>query len=74
MTTPPPRILCQAIVDRSPLASDRWIVTVQGRKPHDALRTYCIRAQSDTIAAQEGIARFVAEMERTLAHGEPSCQ
>ena len=66
------RVLCQAIVDPHPLAPDRWLVKVEGRPPHDQTRSYCISATSDTIAAQEGIARFVAEMRRGLAHGEPS--
>jgi hypothetical protein len=72
MTGDAQRVLCQAVVDPHPLALDRWLVTVEGKPPHDETRSYCIKATSDTIAAQEGIARFVAEMRRGLAHGEPS--
>lgn len=38
-------------------------VEVWGKEPHDFVRIYQIQATSDTMAAQEGIRRFVAEME-----------
>lgn len=38
-------------------------VEVWGREPHGYVRIYEIQAKSDTIAAQEGIRRFVAEFE-----------
>jgi len=38
-------------------------VEVWGRAPYDYVRHYEIQAQSDTVAAQQGIARFIAEME-----------
>lgn len=46
-------------------------VEVWGQPPYDFVRHYEIMAQSDTIAAQQGIARFVAEME---AMPEPPVQ
>ena len=46
-------------------------VEVWGQDPYDYVRHYEIMAQSDTIAAQQGIARFVAEME---AMPEPPVQ
>ena len=46
-------------------------VEVWGQSPYDYVRHYEIMAQSDTIAAQQGIARFVAEME---AMPEPPVQ
>ncbi len=59
-----PRVLCQATVQ--PMISwfgPRWIVDVIGLAPHDQTRVYTIKAKSDTLAAQEGIRRFCAEME-----------
>jgi hypothetical protein len=38
-------------------------VEVWGREPHDYVRIYEIQAKSDTIAAYEGIQRFIAEVE-----------
>ena len=46
-------------------------VEVWGQSPYDFVRHYEIMAQSDTIAAQQGIARFVEEME---AMPEPPVQ
>ena len=63
------RVLCNAIVDvEQPPAKDgkglgRYRVEVWGREPHDYVRIYQIQAASDTLAAQEGLRRFVAEME-----------
>jgi len=42
---------------------NQWVVEVWGLAPHDYTRRYEIAAKSDTLAAQEGIRRFVAEME-----------
>ncbi len=63
-----PRVLCQATVDSAIgchwlLRGRHWQVTVTGLAPHDQTRVYTIKAKSDTLAAQEGIRRFVAEME-----------
>jgi hypothetical protein len=40
-----------------------WSIEVTGVAPHDRHRVYEIQAVSDTIAAQEGIRRFVEEAE-----------
>ena len=40
-----------------------FAVHVWGLAPYDQTRDYEIPASSDNIAAQEGIRRFVAEME-----------
>lgn len=62
-----PRVLCQAIVDPThpgpTLGSKMWNVTVTGLAPFAETRRYVIPAKSDNVAAQQGIARFVAEME-----------
>jgi hypothetical protein len=61
------RVLANAVVDvlkpSSPVRIGRFKVEVWGKEPHDYVRTYEIMAKSDTIAAQEGIRRFVKEME-----------
>ena len=59
---------CQAIVDLvkpvSVVGGDaEYKVEVWGKEPHDFRRIYAIKAKSDTLAAQEGIRRFVHEME-----------
>lgn len=64
------RVLCNAIVDvEQEPAKDgkglgRYRVEVWGRAPHDYVRIYQISAASDTMAAQEGLRRFVEEMEQ----------
>lgn len=59
-----PRILCNAIADHLRGGSvPLWSITVTGLHPHDHRRVYEIEAKSDTLAAQEGIRRFVEEME-----------
>lgn len=55
------RVLCRAHVDK--VDENQWLVEVFGLEPHDYTRRYEIAAKSDTLAAQEGIRRFVAEME-----------
>lgn len=45
-------------------------VTVWGQAPHDQTRIYEIQAKSETPAAQEGIRRFVAEMEPLPIEGQ----
>jgi hypothetical protein len=61
------QVLASAIVDvitpNSPKRIGNFRVEVWGQGPYDYVRHYEIMAQSDTIAAQEGIRRFVAEME-----------
>lgn len=64
-----PRVLANATCDviYKPAPGEKGLtlysVEVFGRDPHDYVRTYRIRAKTDTIAVQEGIGRFVAEME-----------
>lgn len=41
-------------------------VTVWGREPHDYVRTYDLQAKSDSMAAREGLDRFVDEITRLL--------
>jgi hypothetical protein len=61
------RVLASAVVDvitpNTPRRIGNFRVEVWGQNPHDYVRHYEIMAQSDTVAAQQGIARFVAEME-----------
>jgi hypothetical protein len=60
-------IRAKAIVDilREPSAKGfgKFRVTVWGDFPDDYCRVYTIDAKSDNLAAQEGINRFVAEIE-----------
>lgn len=57
------RILANATVDELRAGSvPLWSVVVWGQPPHDHRRVYDIEAKSDSLAAQEGIARFVEEM------------
>ena len=61
------QVLASATVDvitpNTPVRIGNFRVEVWGQSPYDFVRHYEIMAQSDTIAAQEGIRRFVAEME-----------
>ena len=61
------RILANAAVDvkrePTPKVLGQFSVEVWGQEPHDFVRHYEIQAKSDTIAAQEGLRRFVEEME-----------
>lgn len=70
---PLPRILANAIVDvdkhPTPVALGQFRVEVWGQEPHDYVRTYQISAKSDTLAAQEGLRRFVEEIEALLEKG-----
>lgn len=62
-----PRVLASATVDviRPPMppAAGIFSVKVWGKAPYDQTRIYEIRAKNDTNAAQQGIDRFVKEME-----------
>jgi hypothetical protein len=62
------RVLAKAVVDvvraPTPVTIGAYKVEVWGEPPHDYVRHYEILAKSDTLAAQEGIQRFVEEMER----------
>lgn len=61
------QILANAVVDvikpSTPQKIGLFKVTVWGKPPHDQTRVYEIMAKNDTLAAQQGIARFVREME-----------
>jgi|TARA_R110000868_G_scaffold176318_2_gene413873 hypothetical protein len=61
------RVLASATVDvikpNTPKTIGSFRVEVWGQNPYDYVRHYEIMAQSDTVAAQEGIRRFVDEME-----------
>lgn len=67
------RVLANAVVDvikpATPQTVGNFRVEVWGKEPHDYVRVYEILAKSDTIAAQEGISRFVSEMEAMLVEG-----
>ena len=62
-----PRVLANAVVDvikpSTPVRIGNFRVEVWGKAPYDYVRVYEIMAKTDTMAAQEGIRRFVAEME-----------
>ena len=65
------RILANAVVDvvrpASPVGLGSFKVEVWGKTPHDYARVYTIDAKSDTMAAQEGLRRFVDEVEALIA-------
>lgn len=64
-----PRILCNATAEMLRFGPvPLWSIEVTGVEPHGWRRVYEIEAASDTIAAQEGIRRFVEEAE-ILADG-----
>lgn len=67
------RVLASATVDvveePKPGHDGKFKVLVWGEKPHNYLRTYEISAKTDTMAAQQGIERFVKEMEALLEQG-----
>ena len=62
-------VLANAVVDvvtpATPLKLGVFQVTVWGQPPYDQTRIYEISAKNDTMAAQQGIARFVKEMEQS---------
>ena len=68
-----PRVLASAVVDvikpSTPKTIGHFKVEVWGKAPYDYVRVYEIMAKNDTIAAQEGIRRFVAEMEKLPVEG-----
>ena len=68
------QVLANAIVDvirpSTPKGLGLFRVEVWGKPPYDYTRTYEIQAKSDTLAAQEGIRRFVNEMENLPAEGK----
>ncbi len=66
LSTMSDRVLASAFVDK--IKRNQWLVEVWGKAPHDFTRRYEINAKSDTLAAQEGIRRFVEEMEARKDH------
>lgn len=68
-----PPVLANAIVDvikpATPLKQGIFKVEVWGKEPYDYTRIYEIMAKNDTMAAQQGIARFVKEMEQLAQKG-----
>ncbi len=42
----------------------KFEIKVWGKEPYDYVRHYEISAKTDTVAAQEGLRRFVEEMEQ----------
>lgn len=61
------QVLASATVDTirhsAPLVLGIYHVEVWGKPPHDYVRTYKLHAKNETAAAQEGIDKFVEEME-----------
>ena len=61
------QVLANAVVEvikpSTPVTIGNFRVEVWGLEPYDYVRVYEIMAKSDTIAAQEGIQRFVNEMQ-----------
>ena len=61
------QVLASAVVKvikaATPINLGLFLVEVWGKEPYDYTRRYEIQAKSDTRAAQEGIRRFVSEME-----------
>jgi len=68
------QVLASATVDviraSTPRTTGLFRVEVWGKAPYDYTRRYEIMAKNVTIAAQEGIRRFVAEMEKLPTKGE----
>jgi len=67
------QVLANAVVDvikpATPVMIGRFRVEVWGKAPFDYVRVYEIMAKNDTMAAQEGIRRFVKEMESMPVEG-----
>ena len=64
-------ILCRATVEviqpPTPHRIGRFEGIVMGDAPHDYMRTYRIEAKSDSLAARQGIDRFVDEISALTA-------
>jgi len=67
------QVLASATVDiqrpATPKKQGLYRVKVWGQEPYDYTRYYEIEAKNDTIAAQQGINRFVAEVTELGAQG-----
>jgi len=59
--------IVDAIRPSTPQKPGLFKVEVWGREPHDYVRFYEILAKNDTIAAQQGIQRFVDDIQALLA-------
>lgn len=59
-------ILCKAFVETirpaTPHRPGEFEVVVMGDEPHDYMRTYRVKAKDDSMAARDGIDRFVEEI------------
>jgi hypothetical protein len=66
-------VLAQAIVDvikpSTPISLGVFKVTVWGLEPYNFTRIYEITAQSDNMAAQQGIRQFENEMSLLTVQG-----
>lgn len=64
-------ILCKAHVETirpaTPHRAGVFEVIVMGEPPHDYMRTYRIEAKSDSLAARQGIDRFVDQITALVA-------
>jgi hypothetical protein len=63
----PARATVDVLRNPSPIGMGSFRVEVWGDEPHDYVRVYTIDATSDTLAAQEGLRRFVDEIELLLS-------
>lgn len=67
-------ILCKAFVEiirpSTPHREGDYEVIVMGEPPHDYMRTYRITAKDDSMAARNGIDRFVFEIEQLTAESK----
>lgn len=67
------QVLANATVDvlkpATPVGLGSFRVEVWGLAPYDYVRIYEIQAKSDTMAAQQGIQKFVTEMESLTDKG-----
>ena len=64
----PARAIVDVLREPSPIGMGSFRVEVWGDEPHDYVRVYTINAASDTLAAQEGLRRFVDEIELLLSN------
>lgn len=64
-------ILCKAFVETirpaTPHRPGDFEVVVMGEEPHDYMRTYRVKAKDDSMAARDGIDRFVDEIGALVA-------
>lgn len=63
----PARATVDVLRDPTAIGMGSFRVEVWGDEPNDYVRVYTIDAMSDTLAAQEGLRRFVDEIELMLS-------